>query len=342
MKKRFNSAILTTVLTASAASAALPPTPTVKAEPRSGRPGYVLFAAAEPIHTLVLHAAATGRLADFRLRPGDHVRRGERLGRLRGPTYAAALAAAKATAVAARRARTLSRDSLHATEARYPVLSDRIVLDRAKLEMVTAEADLAKARARLAALTAAGIITAPVAGTVAAVLQGDGNRVAAGDVLARIEPVGALWLRGAVYGETAAAVRIGMRGTFNPAGGGKPVAVRVASLIPGAVRDGLGVGLVAQRRGAHWFSGEGGLVTLAPRPRAEPAVPTAALILNHGQWWVVKKVDAAFKAVRVEPDGTRGGWTWIAAGVNAGDKVVSTNAYLIFHRAFAKKYANED
>lgn len=342
MQKRFGFALLVAVLMASAASAASPRTTTAVAEVRPGRPGYQLFAVVEPVQTLILRAAATGRLADFRLRPGDHVHRDERLGRLRGSTYTAAVASAKAEATAARRTRTLARDRLRATKARYPVLSDRGALDRAKLEAVAADANLAKARARLAALTAAGIVAAPVAGTVAAVLRANGERVAAGDALARIEPAGVLWLRGAVYGKTVAAVRIGTRGTFVPAGGGKAVAVRVTSLIPDAVPDGLGLGLVAMRRPAPWFSGEGGLVTLEAPPRREPAVPTSALILNRGKWWVIKQVGATFKAVRVQPDGTHGGWTWIASGVNAGDRIVTTNAYLVFHRAFAEKYANED
>lgn len=342
MKRAIMSVTVVATLFAAAAPAAEVRTAIATAKARPGRPGDVLFAIVQPAQQLTLRAAATGRLEGFRLRPGDHVRRGERLGRLRGPTYAAALASAKAAEHVARRARVLRIASLRATEARYPVLSDRIALDHAKLQALAASAELARASARLAALQAAGIVSAPVAGTVTGVLRGDGERVAPGDALARVDPAGSLWLRAALYGRTAAIARVGMRGTFAPAGGGRSIAVRVTSLIPAAGGDAIGLGLIAIGSRPKWFSGEGGLLTLAAARRREPAIPTAALILSRGRWWVVEQIHGAFKAVPVQRDGSRGGWTWIASGLQSGDHVVTSGAYLIFHRAFAKTYANED
>lgn len=325
-----------------AGASAAPRVTTQVAQPRSGRPGYVLFATVAPVQTVVVRAGATGTLANFRVKPGDRVRAGEGLGRIGGPTYAAALASARAALGAARKASALARDRLGAARARYPVLTDRAALDRAKLEVAQAAADLVQKQARYAALGADGTIAAPVAGTVSAVPAGNGERVAPGDAILIVHPAAALWLRGAVYGKTARAVRVGMRGVFRPTGGGGAIAVRVVRRIPGAAEDGLGVGLVATGA-AHWFDGEGGLVTLAAGAAGEPAVPTAALVLDRGRWWVMQRnKDGGFAPVRVTPDGSRAGWTWIAAGLRSGDRVAVAGAYLLFHRAFSKHYAGAD
>ncbi len=317
---------------------------TINVVSRTGHPDYVVYAAVEPVQTFVLRAATTGMLTHFNVKPGDQVRRGERLARLAGPTYVAALVSARAAVTAARKAGALAHDRLRATQARYPLLSDRAALDQAKLAVVQAEVDIARMQAHLAMLSANGTIAVPTAGTVAAVLRGDGERVAAGEAILRIQPNGALWLRGSVYGKTVTAVQVGMLGVFHPAGGGQSIPVRVASRIPGAVTDGLGMGLVPVPVPVHprWFSGESGLVTLEGPDVNEPVVPSSALILDHGHWWVIEVLKNNFKAVRVRPDFSRDGRTWIASGLKPGVKIVATDTYLIFHRAFAEQYGGED
>ncbi len=315
---------------------------TTKVISRTGHPDYGVYAAVEPVQTLVLRAATTGVLTHFNVKPGDRVRRGERLARLAGPTYVAALVSARVEVTAARKAGVLAQDRLRVIQARYPLLSNRAALDRAKLVVAQTEADIARMQAYLAALSANGTIAVPTAGTVSAVLRGNGERVVAGEAILRIQPNGALWLRGSVYGKTVTVVQVGMHGVFHPAGGGESIPVRVASRIPGAVTDGLGIGLVPVSVHPRWFSGESGLVTLEGPNINEPTVPSSALILDHGHWWVIEALKNSFKAVRVKPDFSHDGRTWIASGLKPDVKVVATDTYLIFHRAFAAQYGGED
>lgn len=314
---------------------------TATVQARATHRSYVFYARVESTQPLVLRAGATGTLAHFTVKPGNRVRRGEPLARLAGPTYDAALASAEAALTVATKSDALAYDNLRATQARYPLLSDRAALDRAKMGVFDAQANLVQTRAKLKALTSHGRITAPVAGTVSAVLRGNGERVAPGDAILRIQPHDSLWLRGTVYGTTIKALQVGLHGVFRPAGGGGPIPVRMASLIPGTTSDGMGIGMVPIQPHPHWFSGESGLVTLEGPAVHEPAVPSSALVLAHGHWWVVKKVKGGFKPVRVKRDFSRGGWTWIGSGLKSGAKVVVTNAYLIFHRTFAEQYSGD-
>lgn len=321
--------------------AANAPVATTRAQRRSGQPGYTLFARVEPVRALVVRAAHTGTLNDLHARPGDHLRAGERLACLGGPTYAAALGSARAALRAARKTAQLAHDQLQATQLRYPVLSNRLALDQAKRGLASARAGLATAQARYAAIEAAGTIVAPVAGTVSEVLGSVGERVAPGDGIVEIHPAGSLWLRGAVYGDQVQAVQVGMRGRFEPSGGGRPISVLVTSLIPTDANDGVGIGFAQVAHTPHWFDGESGLVTLQGSRSSEPAVPTSALVLDRGHWWVIEKAGDTFKPIRVKPGGSRGGWTWIATGLKPGERVVSSGAYRIFHSAFSKHYSGE-
>lgn len=333
--------LLTALAIPSAGLAAGPPITTVRAQPRSGRPGYTLFAQVAPVQVLVVRAGTTGTVNGLHAKPGDHIRAGERLARLGGPTYAAALASARAALQAARKTRQLAGDRLQATRSRYPVLSNRLTLDQARHALVGAEANLIRAQAEFAALKAQATIRAPAAGTISDVLRSDGERISPGEGIVEIHPAGSLWLRGAIYGKQVRDVRVDMRGRFEPAGGGSPIAVRVTSLIPSDTNDGLGIGFVAIAPAPRWFDGESGLVTLAGSTPNEPAIPTHALVLDHGHWWVVEKVGRSFKPHEVTPDGSRDGWTWIAAGLKPGDQVVSIGAYGIFHRSFSKQYSGD-
>lgn len=334
-------ALFTALAIPSVGLAAGPPVTTVSAQPRNGQPGYTLFARVEAIQVLVIRAGTTGTVNDLHAKPGDHVRAGERLARLGGPAYAAALASSRAAFQAARKSARLAHDQLEATRARYPVLSNRNALDQARHALASAEANLIRAQAEFAALKAQGTILAPAAGTISDVLRSDGERISPGGGIVEIHPSGSLWLRGAIYGKQVSDVRVGMRGQFEPADGGHPIAVRVTSLIPGGATDGLGIGFVAISPMPKWFDGESGLVTLHGRRSREPAIPTRALVLDHGHWWVVEKVGRSFKPHEVTPDGSRNGWTWIAAGLKPGDQVVSIGAYGIFHRSFSKQYSGD-
>ena len=338
---KFLLALLAGIVVPGICIAASPAVSTVRVRPRSGPPGYTLFARVEPVHVLVVRAAGTGTLRDLTARPGAHVRAGERLARLGGPVYRAAFDSSRARLRAAKKAVRLAQDRLKATRSRYPVLSNRLTLDQARQALMQAEASLVNARAHFTAVKAEGTIDAPVAGTVSDVLASDGGRVGAGDGIADIHPAGSLWLRGAVYGDMVRAVHMGMDGTFQPTGGGKFIPVRITHLIPSDLNDGIGVAFAPTAKTPQWFDGESGLVTLQRHNPTELTVPTSALVLDHGRWWVVAVSGHKFMPVKVKPDGSRGGWTWIAEGVKPGERVVSSGAYRIFHRYFSKRYSGD-
>lgn len=314
---------------------------TRRAEPRPGKPSTELFAIVKPVYDVTLRAAATGRLEDVRVKPGDHVKQGQQLGRLHGTSYAAALASARAAARMARRSLALDADRLKRAKARYPLLTDRSDLDRSQLLVARARDAVVRARSRLQALRKHGLLTAPVNGTVTRVLAGDGTRITPGDKLIEIQPHGNFWLRGTVYAKAMGRIHRGMRGVFVPTTGGAPIHITVARIFPRNDGTGLGIGMEPSATGAHWSSGESGMVTLYSARKDEPAVPDRALVLSNGRWWVLKDVHGHIARVHVTPDGSRGGWTWLRSGVTAGTPVVVSNAYLLFHKSFASKYSGD-
>lgn len=344
MKFSLALALAASLLPASWATAAPAPKlpATIAATARAGHETSILYAVVEPIHTLTVRAAATGTLAALHYRPGERVRRGEILARLAGPEHDAALASERAAVAAAEKRLAAASDELEESKARFPTFGSKADVDRARAALASARASVAQSRARLSALEAAGRISSPTDGTITTLLRGNGDRVVAGDAIVAIQPRASLWLRATAYGKSAARVALGMRGTFHPAEGGAPVAVRVTRLIPGAGQDGIGVGLVASDANPSWFSGASGSVELEGRAVDEPAVPNGCLVLDSGKWWVVVLAAGKLEQRAVEPDFSHDGWTWIASGLRAGERVVVSNAYLVYHRNLVKHYVSED
>ena len=333
--------LLSLAPSSAAFAAGSPKVPTARAEPRAGKIAAEFFTSVKAIHDVVIRSAATGILEGFHPRPGDHVTRGERLGYLGGANYAAKLASARAAAETAGKALSLAREQLKVDKARYPLLIDRGALDQGKLKVTRARNTLIHAQETLGALQANGTVTSPVSGTVNHVASSDGERVSPGEKLLTLQPRGRLWLIGSIFAKDIGRVRIGMHGQFHPAGGGTAVPVRVSRIFPRSAGEGLGIGLVAISQSPGWFSGEGGMVTLGTRTGNEPAVPDSALVLDRGQWWVIRDSGGHLEPVRVVPDGSRGGWTWIRSGLKPGTPVVTSGAYLIFHKSFASKYSGD-
>ena len=314
---------------------------TAKAEPRTGRSGIEFFTSVKPVYNVVVRSAATGTLKDIHLVPGDHVTRGERLGRLGGTTFDTALASARSSAESAARALALARDQLKVDKARYPLLVDRGAIDQGKLLVARDRSEALKTKAALGALENHGIVTSPVNGTISRLISSNGDRVTPGDRLLIIQPSKKLWLVGSIYARYGERIRPGMTGEFLPASGGPSIPVRVVRVFPRGAGNGMGIGLLSASPDPDWYSGEGGMVSLDSPSRSEPAVPDRALVLYKGHWWVIRKSDGHLKPVRVVPDGSRNGWTWIRAGLETGTSVVISDADLIFHKSFAKKYSGD-
>ena len=76
--------------------------------------------------------------------------------------------------------------------------------------------------------------------------------------------------------------------------------------------------------------------------RSLVAVPTRALILDQGQWWVLVHTANGNQPRLVTPGPARGWQTFIERGLEPGAEVVVENAYLEFHSGISKNYQPPD
>lgn len=302
------------------------------------------FARVEPVSLVRLNAARPGVVAGLRVLPGERVKADEPLAALQGPEIDALVAQGRDAVAAAQGQLAAARESRAAAlqNERLRLTTHEAVAD-AQAKLVRARAALAAARARLSAAHKAVQLRAPVAGTVLTLAAADGERVSAGQTILTLQPAHGLWLKAAFYGRAGNKIHPGMTGRFIPADGDSAVAVRVRSEF-GAMRpDGAReAGLVAV--GAHpaWVNGEAGSVTLEGPTRTLASVPTRALILDQGRWWVLLRGARGEARREVTPGPSRGQWTLIEHGLEPGTRVVVENAYLEFHRAVARQYQPPD
>ena len=305
------------------------PTGTVKAELRRFNPEYHAYAQVEPQRVIVVKAAATGVIASLSVLPGERVHVGEPLAKLTGPDYRAGLAAALAR-------RNAARSNLAVTQGNYPQFSSAQDVSNARAALAEAESALKRVRV-------ANRLLAPVDGIVLGVTAADGERVAPGQALVTLQPSGQLWLRAAYYGADAAAIHVGMTGEFSPADGNPPIPVKVATVFGALSPDGgESVGLLSATPAPVWLNGEFGTVTLKAPPRQLVAVPTRALILDAGRWWVLVRTTHGDRHQVVIPGPARGWLTFIERGLMPGADVVVENVYLEFHRGISETYTPPD
>jgi len=186
------------------------------------------------------------------------------------------------------------------------------------------------------------ILRAPAGGAVLALNAADGERLSAGQTVLTLQADNRLWLKATYRAADVRAIRVGMRGTFVPTGDSAPVAVQVASVFATIDRGGgESVGLRATTT-PHWLNGEFGTVTLIGPERRLIAVPTRALILDQGHWWVLLHTPHGERPQAVVPGPTRGWQTFIDSGLAAGAQIVVENVYLQFHRGVSKSYQPPD
>jgi RND family efflux transporter MFP subunit len=316
---------------------------TVAAQQQTGPVRYTAYGQVEPTSIVTVRVVDAGTLSDLHVLPGSTVSANAVLAEVKGPQMRAlltqretALQSAQARLEAATRSLAITRDQL------AEQLSTKQALDAASSELAAARAAEQTAQAQLAETRGQQVITAPVAGSVIAVSAANGEQVRAGDTLVTIQPSGSLWVRAKYYGEDASALRIGMTGRFAPAGGGASVPVSVINIAQAAGADGaLQVGLVAPSR-ADWISGQWGTVTLDGAPASYVTVPTAALILDRGEWWVLVRTPKGDEPRRVVPGHAQGWQTRIVSGLRAGEQVVAQDAFLEYHRGIADTYQPPD
>ncbi len=302
------------------------------------------YAQVEPIAVLKLNAAAEGVVAGLKVLPGEPVEADTVLARLQGPAIEALLTQLRNAVASARAARVAAHRSFTSERQKNAQrLSTRQAVSKARAALAEARARFHNARSRLQAAQATVVLKAPAAGTVLTVNAAQGERVQPGQTILTIQPANALWLTARYYGSAAAAVRVGMSGRFVPAAGGSAIPVKVRSIIGAVGSDGgQPVGLVATVLSPNWRSGEAGTLILKGTPRTLVAVPTRALILDQGRWWVLVHSKGGNRRQAVIPGPSRGDSTLIERGLKPGTEVVVENAYLEFHREFSKHYQPPD
>lgn len=317
---------------------------TVVAQTRSWTPSVMGYARVAPIAVIEVRARATGIVQNLHVLPGDHVSLGAPLGGLGGADIQSLLAQRKAAEDQAQANVEAAKKALkigHQTGSER--LTTHLTLIQARASLARTEALLAQAKAEFLAARNAQLYTAPVDGTVLSVRVGNGSSVQAGQTLLTLQADGKLWLYATFYGQDAVAVQAGMRGEFKPTDRHAAIGVRVRSIIgPVAADGGESVAMLPIDSQAAWRNGEAGTVRLRGVAQKAVMIPTSALILDQGRWWVLVHEQGKDQRRQVTPGVQRGDWTVISDGVKSGEAVVVTDAYLRFHKNFARQYQAPD
>jgi cobalt-zinc-cadmium efflux system membrane fusion protein len=311
---------------------------------RAVTPNLVAYAQVEPISVLPVDAAETGVVEGLRVLPGMHVRTGEELAHLTGPGIRTLLIESEADVRSARAQLDAAQKTLATLREQLPShLTTRQAVHQAESAEAQAQTALDNAQSRLSSVRQLMTLPAPASGIVLALNSANGQLVSAGQPVVTLQPDNQLWLRAAYYGTDLKVIRPGMTGSFMPADGSPPIAVRVAS-IPGMIAAGgsESIALVPASAKAAWISGEAGTVTLDLPPRKLVAVPTRALVLNQGKWWVMVHTSKGDRPEEVTPGPVEGWNTFIESGLAPGTQVIVNNAYLLFHASIAEQFQIPD
>ncbi|MPW18942.1 efflux RND transporter periplasmic adaptor subunit [Paraburkholderia sp. CNPSo 3157] len=291
---------------------------------------------------IVLTASTTGTVAGLHVLPGDAVRRGQVIARLTGSTV---LAETTRLTSEQKSAQVRASSASHAAEIEQQKLGDQLSTRDAVLH---AQADRDTARQQLSAAQAATrnyesllAVTAPQFGTVTAVSAADGEIVSAGQTLVTLVPSNGLYVVASFYGSDAMRVATGMEGTFLPEGSLTPLRVVVQRIALSATMPGQ-TDVWLKTSDGHPLPA-GGVGTLSLSASAEKlAVPSSALVLDGGQWWVLVHDKRGEHRRQVVPGPSDNRWTTIQQGLISDERVVTQDTYLLFHKDFAKRYQQAD
>lgn len=316
------------------------PSGIVTVQVASVSPHLRAYAQVEPVATLPVNAPETGTLSRLTVIPGARVRAGQTLATLRGPAVhtllqqdEANLRSARAQLSGATKSLAIQRRQLRAH------LSTRQTVHQAASAAAKAHAALANVQAQLASVRQMATIVAPASGLVTTLNSSNGELVTAGRPIVTLQPSHGLWLRATYYGGNISAIHPGMTGTFRPSDGSPAVPVRVQS-IAGAIgaNGGESVLIAPLHPRPQWLSGEFGTVTLNQPTRQMVVVPTRALILSQGKWWVMVHTPHGNHPQPVVPGSAKGWNTFISSGLAPGSQVIVTNAYLLFQSTITEHY----
>ncbi|MGH9588540.1 MAG: efflux RND transporter periplasmic adaptor subunit [Acidobacteriaceae bacterium] len=316
----------------------------VTAQARAVTPHLNAYAQVEPINVLPLNVGQAGVIAGLNVVPGMHVRAGEILATLGGPAIRAAILQSRADVRSAEAQMSAAQKSLAIQRQQLEVhLSTRAAVHQAESAAAQAQATLDNARAHLKSIQQMMTLKAPADATVLTLTAADGELVNAGQPILTLQAANRLWLRASYYGADLPKIRIGMVGMFSPSNGGGAIPVRVSAIFGSIVTGGgESVALLPAHGKAEWINGEAGTVALRSPQRMLVEIPTRALILNQGKWWVMVHTDHGDRPREVTPGPAEGWNTFIESGLAPGTKVVVNNAYLLFHSSIAEHYQIPD
>ena len=299
----------------------------------------------EPIAVLPVSAAQAGVIAGLKVLPGMQIRQGQELAHLNGPEITALLLQSRADVRSAQAQLNASGKSLAIQRQQLAShLSTRQAVHQAESAVAQAQTSFDNAESHLEAVRQMMTLSAPASATVLAVNAVDGELVNAGQPILTLQTANRLWLKAIYYGTDLSAIRVGMAGIFTPSDeSSKPIPVRVSTVF-GSLTAGGGesIALVPATLRSEWINGEFGTVTLQSPQRRLVAVPTRALILDQGKWWVMVHTSSGDHPQAVVPGPARGWQTFLESGLNPGAEVVVENAYLLFHRGISQSYQPPD
>jgi cobalt-zinc-cadmium efflux system membrane fusion protein len=291
----------------------------------------------------VLSAPAAGIVSGLRVLPGEEVRPGQSVARLSGPTVSGERARLAGEVTAAQvRVSTAMQSAAIERQKFDEQLSTRDTLARTNGEFEIARQQLLAAQAAARSYSGLVTIASPEAGAVTAVAAADGQYVSAGQPLVTVAPSRGLYVVTNLYGGDAALVTAGQKGTFVSEGAVAPVAVVVQRVTPSVTSTGQMDVWLSPSPGSHVVAGAVGSVSLTVSEDKRLAVPTSALVLDGGRWWVLLHDKAGNQRRSVIPGPANGGWTSIKQGLSPGERVVTQDAYLLFHQDFATHYQQAD
>ena len=304
----------------------------------------VSYGQVSPVSTVPVSAAESGVVTGLTVRPGTHVRAGQRLAHLSGPAIDSLVTQGEADVRSAQSQLDAAVKSLAIAREQLPShLTTRQAVQQAESTVAQARSGLVNAQSRLTTIRELMTVSSPADGLVLQLNSADGALVSVGQPILTLQPANGLWLLANYFGADLTQIRVGLTGRFMPSDGGQPVRVRVVS-IPGTVVTGGGesIALEPLHVTPSWLNGESGTVSLDLPSRQMVAVPTRALVLNQGKWFVMVHTASGDHAQEVVPGPTEGWDTFILSGLAAGTKVVVSNAYLLFHANSAEPYQIPD
>jgi len=300
----------------------------------------------QAVSNALLTAPTAGIVAGLRVTPGETVRAGQAIAHLTGPTVQAGKARLAADLKTARiRLSAATRAAAIEQQKFDDQLSTRDAIIRARADMDAAREQWVAAQSAAGSYAGLTTITASEPGVVTAVSAADGQYVNAGQALAAVSSSRDLHVVAAFYGRDAALVAPGMKAVFHPEAGEPSVDVVVERASWSVPNPGqLEVWLSAVRGGSpgSLVSGAVGALTLSASDDRRLAIPTTALVLDGGEWWALVHDKTGNYRRHVVPGPASAGWTSIKAGLSAGERVVTQDAYLHFHQDFPARYQQPD